>query len=157
MIVDLLRNDIGKNCLTGSVQVARLFELESFANVHHLVSTVSGTLAPGHDAIDLLRGCFPGGSITGAPKLRAMEIIEELEPHRRGVYCGAIGYIGFDGSMDSSIAIRTAVYAAGSIRFWAGGGLVADSEADKEYRETLDKASNMLELMQILGGENVGR
>jgi para-aminobenzoate synthetase component 1 len=157
MIVDLLRNDIGKNCLTGSVQVARLFELESFANVHHLVSTVSGTLAPGHDAIDLLRGCFPGGSITGAPKLRAMEIIEELEPHRRGVYCGAIGYIGFDGSMDTSIAIRTAVYAAGSIRFWAGGGLVADSEADKEYRETLDKASNMLELMQLLGGEDVGR
>lgn len=157
MIVDLLRNDIGKSCAIGSVTATRLFELESFANVHHLVSTVSGTLAPGYDAIDLLRGCFPGGSITGAPKLRAMQIIEELEPHRRGVYCGAIGYIGFDGSMDTNIAIRTAVYSAGRIRFWAGGGLVADSEADKEYRETLDKASNMLQLMQLMGGEYVGR
>lgn len=156
MIVDLLRNDIGKNCATGSVKVTRLFELESFANVHHLVSTVSGTLSPQHDALDLLRGCFPGGSITGAPKFRAMEIIEELEPHRRGVYCGAIGYVGFDGNIDTSIAIRTAVYSAGTIRFWAGGGLVADSEADKEYSETLDKASNMLELMRMMGVNDVG-
>ncbi|HQR50636.1 MAG TPA: aminodeoxychorismate synthase component I [Methylophilaceae bacterium] len=148
MIVDLLRNDIGKSCAVGSVKAERLFELESFANVHHLVSTVTGTLAEGRDAIDLLRGCFPGGSITGAPKLRAMQIIEELEPHRRGVYCGAIGYIGFDGNMDTSIAIRTAVYSGGSIRFWAGGGIVADSEMDKEYRETWDKASSMLQLME---------
>jgi len=157
MIVDLLRNDIGKNCAVGSVQADRLFELESFANVHHLVSTVTGTLAAGRDAIDLLRGCFPGGSITGAPKLRAMQIIEELEPHRRGVYCGAIGYIGFDGSMDTSIAIRTAVYSGGQIRFWAGGGIVADSEMDKEYRETWDKASSMMKLMEYFGGKsNVG-
>ncbi len=148
MIVDLLRNDIGKNCAVGSVRADRLFELESFANVHHLVSTVTGTLSPDRDAIDLLRGCFPGGSITGAPKLRAMEIIEELEPNRRGVYCGAIGYLGFDGNMDTNIAIRTAVYSNGKIRFWAGGGVVADSEMEKEYRETWDKASSMLQLME---------
>lgn len=157
MIVDLLRNDIGKSCAIGSVRADKLFELESFANVHHLVSTVTGTLAPDCDALDLLRGCFPGGSITGAPKLRSMEIIEELEPHRRGVYCGAIGYIGFDGNMDTNIAIRTAVYSKGIIRFWAGGGIVADSEESKEYRETLDKASGMLQLMDYLRGVDVGR
>lgn len=151
MIVDLLRNDISKSCATGSVRADRLFALESFANVHHLVSTVTGTLAPDMTALDLLRGCFPGGSITGAPKLRAMEIIEELEPHRRGLYCGAIGYIGFDGNMDTNIAIRTAIYSAGEIRFWAGGGIVADSEMQKEYRETWDKASSMLQLMQHFG------
>ena len=154
MIVDLLRNDIGKSCATGSVRADRLFTLESFANVHHLVSTVTGTLAPDMTAIDLLRGCFPGGSITGAPKLRAMEIIEELEPNRRGLYCGSIGYIGFDGNMDTNIAIRTAVYSAGEVRFWAGGGIVADSEMEKEYRETLDKASSMMQLMQTLSAES---
>jgi len=148
MIVDLLRNDISKSCRVGSVRADRLFALESFANVHHLVSTVTGTLADGKTAVDLLRGCFPGGSITGAPKLRAMEIIEELEPNRRGIYCGAIGYIGFDGNMDTNIAIRTAVYSNGEIRFWAGGGIVADSEMQREYRETWDKASSMLQLMQ---------
>jgi len=151
MIVDLLRNDIGKNCTPGSVRAEQMFALESFTNVHHLVSTVTGRLAQGHDALHLLRGCFPGGSITGAPKLRAMQIIEELEPNRRGVYCGAIGYIGFDGNMDTSIAIRTAVFSEDTIRFWAGGGIVADSEADKEYRETMDKAANMLALMQHFG------
>jgi para-aminobenzoate synthetase component I len=154
MIVDLLRNDIGKNCIPGTMRADQLFALESFTHVHHLVSTVSGRLAPGHTAMHLLRGCFPGGSITGAPKLRAMQIIEELEPHRRGVYCGAIGYIGFDGNMDTSIAIRTAVFSDHSIRFWAGGGIVADSEPDKEYRETWDKAANMLALMEKL---HVGR
>ena len=153
MIVDLLRNDISKSCRVGSVRADRLFALESFANVHHLVSTVTGTLKAGMTAVDLLRGCFPGGSITGAPKLRAMEIIEELEPNRRGLYCGAIGYIGFDGNMDTNIAIRTAVYSEGEFRFWAGGGIVADSEMDKEYRETWDKASSMLALMQYFGGE----
>lgn len=156
MIVDLLRNDIGKNCVTGSVKVEKLFELESFANVHHLVSTIGGCLAPGRDALDLLRGCFPGGSITGAPKLRAMQIIEELEPNRRGIYCGAIGYIGFDGNMDTSIAIRTAIHSHGEIRFWAGGGIVADSEVAKEYDETLDKALPMLQLAEKLGGCRVG-
>ena len=147
MIVDLLRNDIGKSCAVGSVRADKLFALESFSNVHHLVSTVSGELSPGTTAVDLLRGSFPGGSITGAPKLRSMEIIEELEPHRRGVYCGAIGYMGFDGNMDTNIAIRTAVFSENSLRFWAGGGIVADSVMEKEYRETWDKASSMLQLV----------
>lgn len=153
MIVDLLRNDISKVCETGSVRADKLFALESFANVHHLVSTVKGKLAEDKTAIDLLRACFPGGSITGAPKFRAMEIIEELEPNRRGLYCGAIGYVGFDGNMDTNIAIRTAVYSDDEIRFYAGGGVVADSELAKEYRETLDKASSMLELIARFGGD----
>jgi para-aminobenzoate synthetase component 1 len=131
-----------------------LFLLQSFANVHHLVSIVTGTLKPSKSVIDLLRDCFPGGSITGAPKLRSMQIIEELEPNRRGVYCGAIGYVGFDGNMDTSIAIRTAVYSmdengAGEINFYAGGGIVADSVLDKEYAETLDKASSMMKTMRF--------
>lgn len=148
MIVDLLRNDLSKNCALGSVKVPRLFDVESFATVHHLVSTVTGDLREGRDALDLLRGCFPGGSITGAPKLRAMQIIEELEPHRRGVYCGAIGYIGFDGNMDVNIAIRTLVHSHGVIRCWAGGGIVADSRLEDEYQETFDKAAAMLKLLQ---------
>jgi para-aminobenzoate synthetase component 1 len=147
MIVDLLRNDIGKVCELGSVKAEKLFNLQSFANVHHLVSFVTGKLDYQYTAVDLLRACFPGGSITGAPKLRAMEIIEELEPHRRGIYCGAIGYIGFDGDMDMNIAIRTAVVIDGSIYFYAGGGVVADSTYQKEYKETLDKASNFLSTM----------
>ena len=153
MIVDLLRNDISKVCETGSVRADKLFALESFANVHHLVSTVTGKLAGDKTAIDLLRACFPGGSITGAPKLRSMEVIEELEPNRRGLYCGAIGYVGFDGNMDTNIAIRTAVYSHHEIRFYAGGGVVADSELAKEYRETLDKASSMLFLIERFGGD----
>ena len=148
MIVDLLRNDLSKNCELGSVKVPRVFEVESFATVHHLVSTVTGRLAPGRDAIDLLRGAFPGGSITGAPKVRAMQIIEELEPHRRGVYCGAIGYVGYDGNMDTNIAIRTLVYSHGTVRFWAGGGIVADSQREAEYQETFDKAAALLNLLQ---------
>ncbi|MFN2348274.1 MAG: aminodeoxychorismate synthase component I [Thioalkalivibrio sp.] len=147
MIVDLLRNDLGKTCEIGSVRVPELCALESYATVHHLVSTVTGGLAEGCDAVDLLRGCFPGGSITGAPKLRAMEIIEELEPHRRGVYCGSLGYVGFNGDMDTNIAIRTLVYSDGRVRFSAGGGLVVDSNVDEEYQETLDKAAAMLRLL----------
>jgi para-aminobenzoate synthetase component 1 len=153
MIVDLLRNDLGKSCKPGSVRVPTLFEVESYANVHHLVSTVQGELSDECDALDMLSGCFPGGSITGAPKLRAMQIIEELEPHLRGIYCGTIGYVGFDGNMDSNIVIRTLVYSHGEIRCWAGGGLVADSVCDAEYQETLDKASAMLELLRVYGGE----
>ncbi|MDO8466346.1 MAG: aminodeoxychorismate synthase component I [Gallionella sp.] len=152
MIVDLLRNDLGKSCVPGSVHVPELFKVESFANVHHLVSTVEGQLSAGRDALDVLHDCFPGGSVTGAPKLRAMQIIEQLEPGRRGVYCGAIGYIGFDGNMDSNIAIRTLVHDDGKIRCWAGGGIVADSDMAAEYQETLDKASAMLELLQRYGG-----
>lgn len=154
MIVDLLRNDIGKNCEIGSVKADVLFQLQSFANVHHLVSIVTGTLAANKTAIDLLRGAFPGGSITGAPKLRSMQIIESLEPHQRAIYCGAIGYIDFNGNMDTNIAIRTAVYVkptentAGEVSFYAGGGIVADSVLMKEYTETLDKASSLLNTMQ---------
>ena len=144
MIVDLLRNDLGKVCLPGTVDVPRLFEIESFASVHHLVSTVTGRLAPGCDAVGLLRAAFPGGSITGAPKLRAMQIIAELEPHRRGVYCGAIGWLGFNGDMDSNIAIRTGVCSRDAVQFWAGGGIVADSDADAEYQECFDKAAALL-------------
>lgn len=148
MIVDLLRNDIGKSCTEGSVKVPKLFAIESYATVHHLVSTVTGELAAGRHALDLLRSCFPGGSITGAPKIRAMEIIEELEPHRRGIYCGAIGYIGFDGNMDTNIAIRTLVHNHGSIRFWVGGGIVNDSDEDAEYQECFDKAAALLQLLE---------
>ena len=148
MIVDLLRNDIGKNCSVGSVKADQLFQLQSFANVHHLVSIVTGKLKQTATAVDLLKGCFPGGSITGAPKLRAMQIIEELEPHKRGLYCGAIGYIGFDGKMDTNIAIRTAVVCQNEISFYAGGGIVADSIAEKEYKETLDKASNLNSMLE---------
>jgi para-aminobenzoate synthetase component 1 len=148
MIVDLLRNDLGKTCVFGSVKVPKLFELQSFATVHHLVSTVIGRLRAGQHAADLLRACFPGGSVTGAPKLRAMEIIDELEPHRRGVYCGSIGYIAFDGRMDTNIAIRTLVHTRGRMSFWAGGGIVADSSLAGEYQETLDKAAAMLNLLE---------
>lgn len=148
MIVDLLRNDIGKSCETGSVKVEKLFQLQSFANVHHLVSIVTAKLKRNTTVIDLLKGCFPGGSITGAPKIRAMEIIEELEPNRRGVYCGAIGYIGFDGKLDTNIAIRTAVINNEELSYYAGGGIVADSDGSKEYLETLDKASTMIELLK---------
>ncbi|MFY9259241.1 MAG: aminodeoxychorismate synthase component I [Gallionella sp.] len=146
MIVDLLRNDLSQSCTT--VRVPKLFEIESFAHVHHLVSTVTGQLRTGCDALDVLRDCFPGGSITGAPKQRAMQIIAELEPHRRGVYCGTIGYVGFDGKMDTNIVIRTLVYHQGEIACWAGGGIVADSHVDAEYQETLDKAGAMLDLLQ---------
>lgn len=152
MIVDLLRNDISKSCQDGSVKVPHLFKVESYATVHHLVSTVTGILAENQHALDLLRSCFPGGSITGAPKIRAMEIIEELELHRRGVYCGAIGYIGFDGNMDTNIAIRTLVHNQGCIRFWVGGGIVNDSVADAEYQECFDKAAALLQLLEQFQG-----
>ncbi len=146
MIVDLLRNDISKNCQ--NVKVPHLFEIESFASVHHLVSTVTGELLADKSAIDLLKGSFPGGSITGAPKLRAMEIIEELEPDRRGIYCGSIGYLAFDGSMDSNIAIRTLLHKDGKLSFSAGGGIVADSDADAEYAETFQKVAVILQMLQ---------
>ena len=124
-----------------------LFSTESYATVHHLVSTVRGKLKAGHHALDLLRGCFPGGSITGAPKIRSMEIIEELEPHRRGIYCGSIGYIGYDGNMDSNIAIRTLVHSDRQIRLWAGGGITVDSDEEREYQECFHKAAAMLTLL----------
>jgi para-aminobenzoate synthetase component 1 len=147
MIVDLLRNDISKSCLPGSVKVPKLFAIESFPAVHHLVSTVEGKLTPKHDATDLLRGAFPGGSITGAPKIRAMEIIESLEPNQRSIYCGSIGYISACGKMDTNIAIRTLVCQQGNIYCWAGGGIVADSAVDSEYQETFDKVNKILPIL----------
>ena len=144
MIVDLLRNDLSKACRPGSVRVPELFTLEHYSTVHHLVSTVVGELAHGNDAIDLLRAAFPGGSITGAPKVRAMEIIAELEPSRRGVYCGALGYMSGTGAADTSIVIRTYLLRGGRAYFSAGGGIVADSEPEAEYHETLDKARALI-------------
>lgn len=143
MIVDLLRNDLSKVCLAHSIQVTELCAVESFASVHHLVSTVRGTLKKNKGPMDLLKACFPGGSITGAPKIRAMEIIDEMEPMRRGPYCGAMGYVGFDGSMDTNILIRTLVFKKGSVSLQAGGGIVVKSDPEKEYQETLDKAEAM--------------
>jgi para-aminobenzoate synthetase component I len=144
MIVDLLRNDLAKCCEPASITVTDLCKLETFAHVHHLVSTIKGKLHKDKTAIDLLRGCFPGGSITGAPKIRAMEIIEEIEPTRRGPYCGAIGYIGFDGNMDTNILIRTLIYNNNSVSLQVGGGIVMDSDPNAEYQETFDKASAIL-------------
>jgi para-aminobenzoate synthetase component 1 len=148
MIVDLLRNDLGKCCVPGTIAAAPLFAIESFASVHHLVSTVTGQLAPGQRGVDLIRACFPGGSITGAPKHRAMQIIEALEPQRRSVYCGCIGYLGFDGDMDLNIAIRTLLCASERIYAWAGGGIVADSAVESEYQESLDKAAALLAILE---------
>ncbi|MBT3306132.1 MAG: aminodeoxychorismate synthase component I [Alphaproteobacteria bacterium] len=145
MIVDLMRNDLSRVCRLGSVGVSELAGLESFANVHHLVSEVRGTLFPNLGPVDLLRATFPGGSITGAPKIRAMEIINELEPVRRGPYCGSIAWIGFDGAMDSSIVIRTLVVKGGQVAAQAGGGIVADSDPAAEFDETMDKAWALLQ------------
>ena len=147
MIVDLMRNDLSRVCQAGSVRVSELFSLERYATVHHLVSTVVGDLSPGNDALDALRLAFPGGSVTGAPKLRAMEIIAECEPSRRGVYCGSIGYWSVTGALDTNIAIRTAVVRNGRIYFSAGGGIVADSDPAQEYQETLDKARAMIDVL----------
>jgi len=143
MITDLLRNDLGQVCEFGSVAVDEMLRLESLAQVHHLVSTVSGRLREDVDAVGALAACFPGGSITGAPKKRAMEIIRELEREPRGVYCGAIGYLGYNGESQFNIAIRTAVREGDTLRFHAGAGIVADSDPEKEYEETLHKAEGI--------------
>ncbi len=148
MIVDLLRNDIGRVAKPGSVHVPKLFDIESFPAVHHLVSTIRAELDSQYDCADLLRACFPGGSITGAPKVRAMEIIEEIEPHRRSAYCGSIGYISRHGRMDTSITIRTLVAQNQQLYAWAGGGVVADSQCEAEYQETLDKLSRILPVLE---------
>ncbi len=144
MIVDLLRNDIGRVAVPGSVRVPELFVVEPFPAVHHLVSTITAQLPQDCHPAALLRACFPGGSITGAPKVRAMEIIEELEPHRRNGYCGSIAYISCCGTMDSNITIRTLLTSQGKIHCWAGGGIVADSEEQAEYQETFDKIARIL-------------
>jgi para-aminobenzoate synthetase component 1 len=147
MIVDLLRNDISRVCEIGSVKAPVLFGLESYATVHHLVSVVTGKLAANRNAIDLLRACFPGGSVTGAPKIRAMEIIAELEPTARGPYCGSIGYISADGAMDSNIVIRSYCIQGNDLTFQVGGGIVADSDPQAEYEESLAKAKALIEVL----------
>ena len=148
MIVDLLRNDIGRVAKPGTVHVPKLFDIESFPAVHHLVSTIRADLDYQYSATDLLKACFPGGSITGAPKVRAMQIIEELEPHRRSAYCGSIGYISRNGRMDTSITIRTLVAEHNTLYAWAGGGVVFDSDCASEYQETLDKLSRILPVLE---------
>ncbi|WP_455930280.1 aminodeoxychorismate synthase component I [Pseudomonas fluorescens] len=150
MIVDLLRNDLGRTCRTGSVKVPELFSLESYPNVHHLVSSVTGVLADDKDALDLIAGSFPGGSITGAPKIRAMQIIDELEPTRRGLYCGSLVYLDVRGEMDSSIAIRSLLVKDGHVNCWGGGGIVADSHWEAEYQESLTKVQVLLHTLENL-------
>jgi para-aminobenzoate synthetase component 1 len=148
MIVDLLRNDLGRVCRYGSVRVLALCRLETYRTVHHLVSEVVGRLREGLGPVDLLRAAFPGGSVTGAPKVRAMEIIAELEPTARGPYCGSLGYLGFDGSMDASILIRTFTVGRGWVQFPVGGGIVADSVPEREYEETWHKAEGLLRALR---------
>jgi para-aminobenzoate synthetase component 1 len=148
MIVDLLRNDLGRVCEYGTVRVPRVCQVETFRYVHHLVSEVRGRLAVDRTPADLLRACFPGGSVTGAPKVRAMEIIAELEPTARGPYCGSLGYLGFDGSMDTNILIRTFTAGRGWVQFPVGGGIVADSDPEREYEETLHKAEGLLRALR---------
>ncbi|WP_275545219.1 MULTISPECIES: aminodeoxychorismate synthase component I [unclassified Pseudomonas] len=150
MIVDLLRNDLGRSCRTGSVKVPELFALESYPNVHHLVSCVTAELAPDKDALDLIAGSFPGGSITGAPKIRAMQIIDELEPTRRGLYCGSLLYLDVRGEMDSSIAIRSLLVKDGKVSCWGGGGIVTDSHWQAEYQESITKVKVLLETLERL-------
>lgn len=148
MIVDLLRNDLGRVCQYGTVRVESLCRLESYEYVHHLVSDVRGRLRPTLGPIDLLWAAFPGGSVTGAPKIRAMQIIAELERTARGAYCGCLGYIGFDGSMDTNLLIRTIVHSNGILHFSVGGGIVADSAPDLEYAETWHKAEGLLRALR---------
>jgi para-aminobenzoate synthetase component 1 len=150
MIVDLLRNDLSRNCRTASVRVPELFALESYPNVHHLVSSVTGLLRSDRDAFDLLEGSFPGGSITGAPKIRAMQIIDELEPTRRSLYCGSLLYLDVRGEMDSSIAIRSLLVKDGHVSCWGGGGIVADSNWQDEYAESISKVAILLATLEQL-------
>lgn len=148
MIVDLLRNDLSKHCKPSSVKVPKLFALESYPAVHHLVSTVQGKLRETSSAFDLLGGAFPGGSITGCPKVRAMQVISELEPNKRSIYCGSIGYIGIRDDMDVNICIRTVLAEKGKLYCWAGGGIVIDSNAESEYKETQDKVAKILPVLE---------
>lgn len=150
MIVDLLRNDLGRYCATGSIRVPELFALESYPNVHHMVSSVTGTLAAQYDALDVLIGSFPGGSITGAPKRRAMQIISELEAEVRSIYCGSIFYLDCRGEMDSSITIRTLLANHGDISCWGGGGIVFDSNSQDEYQESIQKVRVLMNALERL-------
>jgi para-aminobenzoate synthetase component 1 len=147
MIVDVLRNDLGKVCVPGSIEVPDLFTIEAYPTVFQMVSTVGGRLVPGVDSVDVLKASFPGGSVTGAPKIRAMEIIDEIEPTQRGVYCGAIGYLGFGGAMLTSVPIRILVVKGEKAYVQVGGGVVADSDPEAEYEETLHKARGSLQAL----------
>ena len=149
MIVDLERNDLGRVCKYGTVRVRELWTLERYATVFQLTSTVEGRLREGKSRIDLLKATFPGGSISGAPKVRAMEIIDELEPNRRGIYTGSLGYLSFDGGMDINIVIRTFLIKDGMAYFQVGGGIVSDSDPEAEYQETLDKARALIEALEF--------
>ena len=148
MIVDLLRNDLGKVCRARTVRVSEHKRLEAYQNVYHLVSIVTGQLRPEVSHVDILRAAFPGGSITGCPKIRAMEIIDELEPHVRHVYTGAIGYLGLHGNLDLNVAIRTAIVSRGWGHFSVGGGVVYDSDEVAEYEETLHKGRTLFRLIE---------
>jgi anthranilate synthase component 1 len=153
MLVDLGRNDVGRVAATGTVRVTENMAIERYSHVMHIVSNVEGTLKPGLDAFSVLRASFPAGTLSGAPKVRAMEIIDELEPTRRGIYGGAVGYLGFHGDMDMAIAIRTAVLKDGMLHVQAGAGIVADSDPASEWRETQNKARAVLRAAEMaLGG-----
>lgn len=147
MIVDLLRNDLGRVCRPGTVQVQEHKRLEAYTNVYHLISIITGQLSPGTSNVDILRAAFPGGSISGCPKIRALEIIDELEPVVRQVYCGSIGYLGLHRNLDLNIAIRTAICSQGQVHFAVGGGIVYDSEEEAEYEETLHKGRTLFDLL----------
>lgn len=150
MIVDVLRNDLSKSCEASSVHVKKLCGIETYPSVHHLVSIIEGKLRPERTALDLLEDCFPGGSITGAPKVKAMQLIYELEPTARGPYCGSIGYIGYNGSMDTSIIIRTVLSEGNTISYQAGGAVVLDSSPEEEYEETLTKSLSIIKVLSEL-------
>lgn len=152
MIVDVKRNDLGRVCEFGSVKVPDLMVVESYEAVHHLVSTVVGQLRPDIGMMDLIKASFPGGSITGAPKIRAMQIIEELEPHRRNLYTGSIGYISTNGKMDTNIVIRTIIALGDKAYLQVGGGIVADSDPEEEYIETLDKGRALFNALGLKEG-----
>jgi anthranilate synthase component 1 len=157
MLVDLGRNDLGRVCDYGTVRVTDLMQVERFSHVMHIVSDVQGRLRPGLDAVDVLRACFPAGTVTGAPKVRAMEIIDELEPVARGPYAGAVGYFSFSGSMDTAITIRTIVMAGGRAYIQAGAGIVADSVPEREYVETVNKAKALVRAIERVGRAGVRR
>ncbi len=152
MLVDLARNDLGRVCMAGSVAPSELMTLEDYSHVMHIVSDISGVLRRGTDAIEVIRAVFPGGTITGCPKVRCMQILRELEPVPRGLYTGSLGYLGFDGTLDLNIAIRTMVVQRGQLSFHVGAGIVADSTPDREYQETLDKAAALMQAVRAREG-----
>ena len=151
MLVDLERNDLGRLCAAGSVSVDELMTLEAYSHVIHIVSNISGRLRPGLDAVDVIRAMFPGGTITGCPKVRCMQIIHELEPVPRGLYTGSLGYVGYEGMMDLNIAIRTIAIQGRQLSFHVGAGIVADSDPSREYHETLAKGAALIRALGVLG------